>query len=313
MRLVVIGTGGVGGFFGAKLHASGQDVHFIARGSHLAAMRQNGLSVHSPDGNIHVPPEKFTDDPSTVGPADVVFFCVKTYDTAAAARAMAPLLSRETLVIPLQNGVESEHTLQQLVSTGTVYSGVAYVYSTITAPGIITEAGKPRKIQFGPLAGTADDAQAAVVVRAFQEARVDVEVLSDMRPALWKKFIFIAAVGGMTAVTRLTLGEILAIPRTSTLLEHAMRETDAVARALGVPLELGYVDSVFAKMSSYSNDTRSSLYHDLVNGKPMEIDALSGAVARFGAQLHVPTPVHEFFYAALLPHHLNHLRRRGGA
>src|SRR5512140_2812948 len=313
MRIAILGTGGVGGFFGAKLYVSGQDVRFVARGAHLAAMQRAGLTVHSPDGDLHVPADRFTEDPSAAGKADMILFCVKTYDTAAAARSIAPALSQETLVIPLQNGVESEVTLQRLIPAGTAYSGVAYVYSTITAPGVIREAGKPRKIQFGQLSGGAAAGRAAALVDALLRAGIDGEYLTDMRSALWKKFIFIAAVGGLTAVTRLTLGEILAVPRTYALLEAAMRETDAVARALGVPLEPGHVDSVLGKLGSFTNDTRSSLYHDLVNGKPLEIEALSGAVVRYGAQAGVPTPVHEFLYASLLPHHLNHLRLRGGA
>lgn len=314
MKIAVVGTGGVGGFFGAKLYAGGQDVRFIARGVHLAAMQRAGLTVHSPDGDLHVPADRFTDDPSSVGKADAILFCVKTYDTAVAASSIAPMLAHETLIIPLQNGVESEQALQRLIPAGIAFSGVAYVYSTIMSPGIITEAGRPRKIQFGRLSGAAaDDGRATALLDAMLRAGIDAEFLTDMRSALWKKFIFIAAVGGMTAVTRLTLGEILAVPRTSALLEAAMRETDAVARALGVPLEPGHVSSVMDKLSSYSNDTRSSLYHDLANGKPLEIDALSGAVVRFGAQAGVPTPVHEFLYATLLPHHLNNLRLRGGA
>ncbi len=306
MRIAVIGAGGVGGFFGAKLYDSGQDVRFLARGRHLAAVKQTGLVVHAPDGDLHVPADRMTGDPSALGSAEAVLFCVKTYDTESAARGIAPILARDTLIISLQNGVDNEQTLRRLVSTGTVYSGVAYVYSTVTAPGVITEMGKPRKIQFGPLSGGSTDAQAAAVVDAFLHAGIDAEFLTDMRAALWRKFIFIAAVGGLTALTRLMLGEILAVPRTAALLADAMRETDSIARALGVPLEPHYVDAVFQRLSSFSNESRSSLYHDLVQGKPLEIEALSGTVVRYGAQLGIPTPVHEFLYAALLPHHLNH-------
>jgi 2-dehydropantoate 2-reductase len=313
MRIAVIGTGGVGGFFGAKLFISGQNVKFLARGHHLAAMQRAGLTVHAPDGDLHVPPERFTDDPSSVGKADAILFCVKTYDTSEAARSLTPMLAPGTVIVPLQNGVESEQTLRTLIMEGIVYSGTTYVYSTISAPGVITEAGRPRKIQFGRQATGEPGVNATALLNALRGAGVDAEFLPDMRSALWKKFLFIAAVGGLTAVTRLTLGEILAVQRTSALLETAMRETESVARALGIPLEPGHVDSVFEKLSNYSNDTRSSLYHDLTHGKPLEIESLSGAVVRLGAQAGVPTPVHEFLYTTLLPHHLNHLRLRGGA
>lgn len=313
MKIAVMGTGGVGGFFGAKLAASGQDVWFIARGSQLEAMQRNGLLVHAPDGDLHVPARQITGDPSSVGTADAVLFCVKAYDTEGAARSIAPMLSRETVVITLQNGVESHLTLERLLPPATVYGGVAYIYSTVTAPGVIAEAGRPRKILFGPSGGGTMDGPALAVLDALLRSGVEAEFLTDIRPALWKKFIFIAAVGGLTAVTRLTLAEILAVPRTAALLGAAMRETDAVARALGVPLEPDHVDTVFQRLSGFPNETRSSLYHDLIHGKPLEIEALSGAVVRFGAQAGVPTPVHEFLYATLLPYHLRHLRQRGGA
>jgi 2-dehydropantoate 2-reductase len=312
MKITVVGTGGVGGFFGAKLFASGQDVRFLARGNHLKAMQQSGLTVHAPDGDMHVPADRFAETPSSENPADVVFFCVKTYDTTAAARTMGPLLSKETLVISLQNGVESEQALQRLVETGTVYSGIAYVYSTITAADPITEMGNPRKILFGRLSSSPANERAWAVVDTLVQGGIDAEYCPDIRPALWKKFIFIAAVGGMTAVTRLTLHEILAVPRISALLAAAMRETEAVARASGIPLEPGYVDGVLEKLSRYPNETRSSLHFDLTHEKPLEIEALSGAVVRYGTHLGIPTPVHEFLYATLLPHHERHLRLRGG-
>ncbi len=313
MRIAIIGTGGVGGFFGAKLFASGHNVHFLARGGHLAAMQRAGLLVHSPDGDTHVPADRINGDLSSVEDADVILFCVKSYDTVDAARCMAPALSRETLVIPLQNGVESEQTLQRLIPTGIVYSGVAYVYSTVTAPGVITEIGRPRKIQFGPLSGGTTSVRAAAVAQALSRAGFDAEFSTDIRPALWKKFIFIAAVGGLTAVTRLTLGEILAVPRTAALLAAAMRETEAVARASGVLLETDHVDMVFERLAGFANETRSSLYHDLTHEKPLEIEALSGAVVRYGTQLGIATPTHDFLYASLLPYHVKHLRLRGGA
>jgi len=313
MRITVAGTGGVGGFFGAKLLVAGQDVHFLARGKHLEAMQRSGLTVHTPDGDMHVPPERIAEKPSDERATDVVLFCVKTYDTASAAHVSAPLVSKQTLVISLQNGVGSEQTLQGLVNTGTIYSGVAYVYSTITTPGTITEMGKPRKIQFGRLSPGAASERETAVVDAMVGAGIDAEYLTDIRAALWKKFIFISAVGGLTAVTRLTLHEILAVPRTAALLSAAMRETETVARALSVPIEPDHLDGVFEKLSMYPNETRSSLYFDLAHEKPLEIEALSGTVIRYGTQLGIPTPVHEFLYATLLPHHLRHLRLRGGS
>jgi 2-dehydropantoate 2-reductase len=306
MNFVVWGTGGVGGFFGGMLARHGQKVWFVARGKHLAAMKEGGLRVNSPSENFTIPPGKMTDDAAEVGPADVVLFCVKSYDTESAAQQLSPVLTSRTFIISLQNGIDNEERIQRVVPAGTVLGGVAYIYSTITAPGEITESGGPRKIILGAMPGAGKEVRegASEIRDVLSEAGINAGLSDDISLELWKKFIFIAAVGGLTALTRLTLGEMLAVPEARALLRNAMEEVQRVAAAKGVSVGSGYVDTLFENLRRYDNHTRSSLYYDLVHGKPLEIEALSGTVITYGHALRIPVPIHETIYGALLPYHL---------
>ena len=308
MKFVVVGAGGVGGYFGGKLAAQGEDVWFIARGKHLETMRAPGLLVKSFEGDFHIPPGKMTDSPSDVGTADVVLFCVKSYDTETAAATLEPLLSADTIVMSLQNGVDNVKKIARIIPRGIVFGGVAYIYSTITAPGVITHTVGPTKIVFGEWEpGDATIAQRAQnILRVMQRAGINAELARDIRVEMWKKFVFIAAVGGMTALTRLTLGEILAVPATREMLADAMRETLTIARARGVMLPADLVEQILEILKRYDNNSRSSMYHDLAHGRRMEVEAFSGVIVREGARLGIPTPVHRALYAALLPYHLKH-------
>ena len=308
MKFAVVGAGGVGGYFGARLAQAGEDVMFIARGAHREAMRTAGLRVISTEGTVTIPPARCVDSPGAVGPVDVVLFCVKSYDTESTAARLGPLLRPDTVVISLQNGVDNEGKILANIPTGTVFGGVAYIYSTITRPGEITETGGPKKVIFGPLPGAPENhrQRAGTILESVRAAGIDAEVAGDITEALWKKFIFITGAAGITALTRLTLGEILAVDDTRTLLLDAMTETAAVAQARGVQIEEGFLHGVFATLRRFDNNTRSSLHYDLSHGKPMEIDALSGTVVRLGAPLNILTPVHKTIYAALLPYHLKH-------
>jgi len=306
----VFGTGGVGGVFGGSLALSGQEVWFIARGLHLAAMQARGLLLHSPEGTSLIPPGRMTDEPARIGKSDVVLFCVKSYDTGEAARQLPLLLADHSVVITLQNGIESEQNIRRVVPSALVFPGVAYVYASITAPGEITEPGGLRKIVFGPPrdAATQITERGKEVTRFMVQSGIAAEWTDTIEPVLWKKFIFIASVGGLTALTRLTLQEILKVNETRALLSGAMSEVHAVATRLKIPLVPDYVTQVFGKMSQFPNNTRSSLYHDLVHGKPLELEVLSGTVVRLGSALDVPTPVHRTIYGALLPYALGQKR-----
>jgi 2-dehydropantoate 2-reductase len=300
----------VGGYFGGRLLQAGEDVMFTARGAHREAIRSGGLRVVSAEGTITVPPARCADTPADIGPVDVVLFCVKSYDTESTASGLAPLLRPDTVIISLQNGVDNEDRIAACIPAGMVFGGVAYIYSTITRPGEITETGGPKKIVFGPFAGApaSHRERAAGILEAMRTAGIHAEIPPDMTVALWKKFIFITGAAGITALTRLTLGEILAVDAARDLLLEAMTETNAVARARGIPVEDEFLHGVFATLRRFDNATRSSLYNDLVHGKPLEIEALSGTVVRLGAGAGVATPVNRTVYAALLPFHLKHLQ-----
>ncbi|MER3523432.1 MAG: 2-dehydropantoate 2-reductase [Ignavibacteria bacterium] len=310
MKFAVVGAGGVGGYFGGRLARSGEDVWFLARGPHLEAMHTSGLRIDSFEGGWVVPPGKMTGNAATVGTVDAVLFCVKSYDTASAAQSLEPLLSPYTIIISLQNGIDNEEKIQRLIPRGIVFGGVAYIYANITAPGVITHTIGPTKIVFGPLEQTDAEClrRAKLIHEAMLRSHIHAELVNDIRIELWKKYIFIAAVGGMTALTRLTLGEILAVPETRALLEDAMRETLAIAHARGIELPHDFVEYIFDVLKRYDNRSRSSLYHDLVHGRRLEIEAFSGTIVSEGKRLGIPTPVHRAIYAALLPYHLKHSR-----
>ncbi len=310
LRFVVIGAGGVGGYFGARMHQGGADVRFLVRGAHYEAIKKHGLTVLSEGTSTRVPADRFTDSPSALGAADVILFCVKSYDTETAAKEIVPMVHDHTVIISLQNGVDNEETIGRIIPRGIVFGGVAYVYATITQPGTITEWGGPRKIVFGPL--QKDEPSGALgkeILTAMTDHGIDAELTDSIALALWSKFIFITAVGGITALSRLTLGQILETPETRQLLRSAMEETLGVAIASGNAPAPGYIDDAFARLAKYDNNSRSSLYADLAGERRLEIDALSGTVVRLGQRFGVATPIHSLIYAALLPHHRMALRR----
>ncbi|MBF8294073.1 MAG: 2-dehydropantoate 2-reductase [Bacteroidetes bacterium] len=309
MRYVIMGTGGIGGFFGGKLANSGEDVWFVARGKHLEAMKNHGLQIKSTTGNFTVPPGTMTGDVASVGHADVVLFCVKSYDTETAAQLLSPIVHDDTLVISLQNGVDTVDKIRKQLARGHVYGGVAYISSRITAPGEVTEVGGFQRIVFGPL-NSGVNARAKDVHESLVRAGIKAELQVDVTKELWKKLIFIASMGSLTALSRLTHGEILANQRMVSLMFDAMREIQSIAWKLGI--EVGPVDEarVLEGLKRFSDDTRSSMYFDLVGEKPMEIEALNGTVVRFGEELGIPTPIHRVIYSVLLPYHLKHTQRQ---
>jgi 2-dehydropantoate 2-reductase len=311
MKFIVLGSGGVGGYFGARLYRAGEQVRFIARGAHLEAMKSRGLRVVSRGESFLVPPSAAAGSLTEVEPADVILFCVKSYDTEATAKLLAPVLHAGSVVISLQNGVDNEEKIKRNIPTGRVFGGVAYIYASITRPGEVMESGSPRKIQFAPLPGGSEEdrAHARVIRDACVKAGIDAEVPEDIAVALWKKFIFITGAAGITALTGLTLGEVLEVAPTRRLMIDAMHETEAVARARKIPLEPGFLTAMVESLSKFDPGTRSSLYHDLAHEKPMELEALAGAVVRYGEAAGVPTPIQRTIYASLLPYHLRHTQR----
>lgn len=301
MRIAVMGAGGVGGYFGAQLARAGNEVAFVARGRHLAALRESGLTVESAVGPVRSMPVVATDDPAGLAPADVVMCCVKLWDVAASAAALAPLLAAGGLAIPFQNGVESREILAGVLGGGRVAGGVAHIGAVIQAPGVIAHTGTMAKLRVG-----ACEAQQEPRLREFvaagRAAGIDIEYVDDIRRSLWEKFVFLVAMSGATALARRPIGVVRADADLRAVLAGSMRETVAVAAAQGVALgeafverQLGFVDGLPAEM-------RSSMLNDLAAGNRLEAPWLAGAVARMAAAAGVSAPVNSTIYAALKPY-----------
>lgn len=310
MRIAVIGSGGIGGYYGGLLREAGHEVTFVARGAHLAALRLTGLRIESALRDPVTLRVRATDDPEEAGPADLVLFAVKSYDTASAAALLPPLLHEATAVLTLQNGVENVGALVAAVGREHVLGGLCYVFSTIAAPGVIRHSGGPRRVVFGELDGSLTP-RAERIRDAFAATGVPVELSREIAVAMWEKFVFIVAEGGMTALTRLPIGEILSVPETRAMLRDAAEEAAAVGRARGVALPAGQGERVIRTAEALEPDVRSSLYADLASGRRMELEALQGAVVRMGRERGVPTPLCRAIYAALLPYHVAAQRPAG--
>ncbi len=299
LRVAVFGAGGVGAYFGARLAQAGAELAVIARGEHLDTIRARGLRVDSVLGDLHVAPNVATANPADVGPVDVVLLGVKTWQVADAAQALRPLLGVKTLVVPLQNGVETIDELTSALGERYVAGGLCSGFSFIVAPGHVRHIGGVTFIKFGELDGT--KSQRVLALRdAFVRARVDAEVPDDIRVALWEKFLLVVPFGGLGAVTRAPLG-VLLTPPTRELLQRGMREIEAIARARGVALPTDVVTRTFATLDAVNPNGTSSLQRDIAAGKRSELDAWTGAVVRLGARAGVPTPLHDWLYAVLLP------------
>jgi 2-dehydropantoate 2-reductase len=301
MRIAVIGAGGVGAYFGARLAQAGHDVAFVARGAHLEAMRANGLRVESAGGDIALSPVAVTDDPASLAPADVVMFCVKLWDVEPTARQIAPLLERGGVVIPFQNGVDSPDILTRTLGAARVLGGVAYIAATIGAPGVIVHTGSMARLRIGAFdAALTDRAQA--FVDACTAAGIDAQLAPDIRRALWEKFVFLAALSGVTCLARLPVGGVRGDPDLRATFEAAMRETVAVARARSVALADDYVGMQMRFLDGLPADMRSSMLNDLVAGNRLEARWLCGRVVDLAGEAGIPAPVNATIYAALKPY-----------
>lgn len=301
MKIAIMGTGGVGGYFGGLLARSGMPVTFIARGAHLAAMREKGLRVRSvAAGDFTLAPVQATDRPADIGPVDLVLFCVKTYHTAEAARALLPLIQEHTTVLTLQNGVDNAERLGAILGEEHVLAGPVYIASAIEAPGIIHQSGGPCKIILGERDGRITE-RVERIYTTFQQAHISCELTSNVRKALWEKFVFICGFSGMTALLRAPGGLILDCPETTALYREAMQEIVTLGRSLGVDLEEELVER-YMQLTETFRSLKSSLLVDLEQGRRLEIDALQGTVVRLGREKGIPTPVNRFIYACLKAH-----------
>ena len=299
MRIVVVGAGGVGGYFGARLAAAGADVTFIARGRHLEALRSTGLRLVSPKGDLHLPRVAATGNPAEIGPADIVFFTVKLYDTDSAVQLLPPLIGPATIVVPFQNGVDSVDVLTEAVGREHVGGGVAYVAAVIDEPGVIRHTAMDHLI-FGELDGSRSPRLQQLLeacARSGFQATLSESILSD----IWSKYVRLTTFSGMTTVTRSPLGVVRTDPDLLAMLTSAARETLAVARAKGVPLGDKVFDEMMAMTMEIPGATKSSMLEDLERGRRLELPWLSGRVAALGKELGVPTPTHHFIATVLKP------------
>jgi 2-dehydropantoate 2-reductase len=302
MRIAIMGAGGVGGYLGGRLAAGGQDVTFIARGTHLAAIRQRGLRIESAGrGDVTIEPATASDDPATVGPVDLVVFAVKLYDSESAARATRPLIGPQTGVVTFQNGVDSVGVLSEALGREHVIGGVAQIAAVIAAPGVIRHTGTLAQFQIGELDGGQSERLAALA-RALEQAGVDHQVSDDIERDIWAKMVFLATFAGLTALIRLPIGPIREDPETRALYRDGMAEALAVARAQGIGLPEDFVDKALARTDQLPAQMKSSLLEDLERGKRLELPWLSGAIVRMGRELGVLTPIHGFITAALKLH-----------
>lgn len=301
MRIAVMAAGGVGGYFGARLAQAGHEVAFIARGRHLAAIRERGLTVRSAGGDIHLSKAKASDDPESLGNFDVVLFAVKLWDTEAVAAACLPLVAGGGVVVPFQNGVESIERIGAVIGAPRVIGGAAYIAAAIAEPGVIVHTGQMARLRFGAVLPE-QEAAARRFFQACAQAGIEAELVADIRRVLWEKFVFICALSGMTCATRQPLGVIRRDPDLRPVFEAALRETWTVGRARGIALATEFVDQQMAFADGLPAEMKASMLNDLAAGNRLEAPWLSGAVARMAKAAALAAPVNATLYAAVKPY-----------
>jgi len=301
MRIVILGTGGVGGYFGGRLAQAGEDVTFIARGEHLRAIKANGLRVESSSGDFVVYPAKATDNVSEVGETDLVVLGVKAWQVPEAARAMKPLVGPKTIVVPMQNGVDAVPQLVHELGPGSVIGGLCRIVSFVVAPGHIRHAGFTPSIIIGELDNKRTD-RITQIEEVFKQAGLDTTIAADIQVALWTKFLFIASFSGIGAVANAPAGVLRSDPKWRSQMLSAMQEIYALAHARGVKLPPDSVDKVMAAVDGLPEDATSSMQRDIAAGKPSELDSQNGAVVRMAREAGVAAPTHTLIYELLKPH-----------
>jgi len=299
MKIAVFGSGGVGGYFGGRLAAAGEDVTFLARGAHLTAMQQDGLHIASPLGDVHVPKIQATDRPHAVGPVDVVLFTVKLYDVEASAATLGPMIGPDTVVITLQNGVDAMDMVAKHVGNEHVAGGAAYIVVVVDQPGRLRHTGG-QNLVFGERDGRRSDRLVAFE-EAGRRAGFGAKASSEVDTDLWIKFVRLSAWSGMTAVTRSPMGVLRDDPALFGMMMTATEEAIAVGAARGIKFPPDIVESTLAMIPNFPAASKSSMLEDLERGRRLELPWLSGAVVRIGREVGVPTPVHQFITTILTP------------
>jgi len=308
MKIIMMGSGGVGAYYGGLLAQQGNRVSFIARGAHLEAMRKHGLQVKSIFGNFTVSPVQATHDPAEVGPVDVIFFCTKTYDTDTAAEAIRPAVGPGTTVLSLQNGVDAVERIGAVVGMEHMLGGATWISSAVEAPGIVKQVSQFRRLVFGELDGSRSE-RVESIFQVLEKTGITVEITDDVGKLLWTKFVFIGANSSLGSLTRLSIGEYRAVPETRRMFTGLMAEIEAVARAKGVHLDTDVIRKTLDFVDNSAPHIKPSMQLDVESGRRTELESMIGVIGRTGRSVGVATPIADFVYAALLP---VELKARGG-
>jgi len=303
MKIAIMGTGGVGGYYGGLLAYSGQQVTFIARGAHLQAIREKGLQVKSVLGDFLVAPAHATDNPAEVGPVDLILFTTKTYHTDEAAQAIKPMVGPDTVVLPLQNGVDAADRIGAVVGIEHLLGGATWLSAAIEAPGVIGQYSQFRRIVLGELDGRMTP-RVQQVFNTLNATGATAELSDNIRKVLWTKFAFIASVSALGSLTRVTFGEYRSVRETRAVLTEAITEVAAVARAQGVSLDADVVDKTLAFIDGSAPAIKPSMQRDVEAERMSELESMLGIVVRLGEELSVPSPVMRVAYALLKPGYL---------
>ena len=300
MKILIMGTGGVGGYYGGLLAKEGNDVTFISRGAHLYAIRHEGLKVKSVHGDFIVSPANAIEDAAKVGPVDLILFSVKTYTTDEAAEAIRPAIGPQTVVMSLQNGIDAAERIGKVVGMDHIIGAATWLSSAVEAPGVIRQVSEFRRIVFGELGGD-QSARIQSIYEVLKNTGITVEISEDILKILWTKFVFISAASSLGSLTRLPMGDYRSVPETRIMITSLMREVETLARAQGTVLDEDIVQKSLEFMDDAGPHIKASMQVDVESGHRTEIESMIGVIGRKGRELGVPTPIADFVYASLLP------------
>ena len=299
MKIAIMAAGGLGSYFGALLAQNGNDVTFIARGAHLKAIRENGLTIKSAHGDLMIKPAQATDNPAEVGPVDWILFGVKTYDTRTAAEAMRPMVGPQTNVVTFQNGVEAHTEIGAVIGMDHMLVAPSQIVSNVVAPGVIEQKSAFRITNVGEVVKAGVTPRVEWLVAELKKQGIDAHAAADGLKPLWHKFVFIASTAGLASLARAAPYDLFQLPQARSALHQAMEEVYAVGKALDVQMDADIVERQYQFTLKLAPGVKPSMQLDVEQGKRLEIDAMSGAVARLGAAKGIATPVHQTIYVGL--------------
>jgi 2-dehydropantoate 2-reductase len=300
MKIVVMGTGGTGGYYGALLARQGHDVTFIARGAHLNVIQKNGLQVKSIFGDFQINPAKITDDPSKIKSPDLILFCTKTYDTDEAVQKIKPIVGKETTVLSLQNGIDAVERIGKVIGMEHMLAGATWLSSAVEAPGIIKHVSDFRRVVIGELDGRLTP-RVQATFEALKQTGTTVELSDNILKILWTKFVFISSASSFGSLTRLPIADYRSVPETRVLIISLMREVETLASASGVKLDADIVEKSLVFMDGAAPHIKASMQLDVEAGHRTEVESMIGVIGRKGREHGIPTPVADAVYALLLP------------